>query len=57
MEGNLTWDGEHTIQCPDDVLYNCTPETYTTLLTNVTPINSIKIFKFLKIKKEAALCL
>ena len=23
----LTWGGEHTVQCTDDVLYNCTPET------------------------------
>ena len=40
MEGDLTWGGEHTIQYTDDVLYNCTPETYIILLTNVTPINS-----------------
>ena len=41
MEGNLTWEGEHTMQNTDDVLQNCTPETYIILLTNVTPINSI----------------
>ena len=40
--GDFTWDGEHTIHYTDDVLYNCTPETYIILLTNVTPINSIK---------------
>ena len=34
MEGDLTWGGEHTIQYTDDVLYNCTPETYIILLTN-----------------------
>ena len=43
MEGDLTWGGEHKIQYIDDVLQNCTPETYIILLTNVTPINSIKI--------------
>ena len=41
MEGDLTWGGEHTIQFIDDVLQNCTPETYIIFLTNVTPINSI----------------
>ena len=42
MEGDLTWDGEHTIQYTHDVLQNCTPETYIILLTNVTPIKTIK---------------
>ena len=42
MEGDLTWGGEHTVQCTDHVLQNCTPETYIILLTDVTPINSIK---------------
>ena len=41
MEGDLTWGGEHTIQ------YICAPETDIILLTNVTPINSIKY----KVKK------
>ena len=45
MEGDLTWGGEHTIQYTDDVLLNCTPETCIILLTNVTPINSIKTIK------------
>ena len=36
MEGDLTLDGEHIIQYTDDVLQNCTPETYIILLTNVT---------------------
>ena len=36
MEGDLTWGGEHTIQYTDDVLWDCTPETYIILLTNVT---------------------
>ena len=26
MERDLTWGGEHTIQCTDDVLQKCTPE-------------------------------
>ena len=30
------------MQYTDHVLQNCTPETYIILLTNVTPINSIK---------------
>ena len=41
MEGDLTWDGEHTVQYTDDV-QNCTPETYKILLTNVTPLSSVK---------------
>ena len=45
MEGNLTLGGKHTIEYADDVLWNCTPETFIIiLLANVTPINSIKIF-------------
>ena len=43
MEGDLVWGGEHTIQYTDDVLQNCTPETYMTVLTNVTPIHLMKI--------------
>ena len=43
MEGDLTWGGEHTIQYSDDILQNCTSETYRILLTNVTPLKSIKI--------------
>ena len=42
MEGDLTWGGEHTIQNTDDVLQNCTPETYIIWLSSITPINSIK---------------
>ena len=41
MKGDLTWGGEHIIQYSDNVLQNCTPETYIILLTNVTPVNSI----------------
>ena len=33
----------HTVQYIDDALQNCTPETYIILLTNVTPINLIKL--------------
>ena len=48
-EGDLTWGTEHTIQDTSDVLDSCTAETYIILLTNVTPINSIKV-KNIKIK-------
>ena len=44
MEGDLTWSVEHVIQYTDDVLQNCTPETYIILLTNVTTINSLTFF-------------
>ena len=52
MEGDLTWGGEHTIQYTDDVLQNYAPEIYIILLTNATPINSIKnkVFKYKNIK-------
>ena len=43
-EGDFTLGGEHTIQYTDDVLQNCTLETYIILLTNVTPVYSMKIF-------------
>ena len=43
MEGDLTWSGEHIIQCTEDVLQNYTPEACIILLTNVTTMNSIKI--------------
>lgn len=33
---------EHIIQHTDEVLQNCTPETYIILLANDTPINSIR---------------
>ena len=49
MEGNLTSGGEHTIQCTEDVLKNCAPETCIILLMSVTSINSIK-----KKKKDLA---
>ena len=41
MEGDLTWGGEHTVHYTDDVVQNCTPETYVILSAKVTPINSI----------------
>ena len=41
MQGVVTWGGEHAIQYTDDVLQNCTPDTYLILLANVTPINAI----------------
>ena len=41
-DGDLTWGGEHIVQYTDDVLLNCTPEAFIILLTNVTPINSMK---------------
>ena len=44
-EGDLTLGGEHTTQHTNKVLQNCTPQTYVILLTNVTPINSIKFLK------------
>ena len=46
MEGDVTWGGDHTIQCTDGVLYDCTAETYIILLTKVTPINSIKKYTY-----------
>ena len=43
VTGDLIWGSENTIKCTDDVLQNRTLETYMILLTNVTPIHSIKI--------------
>ena len=48
MDGDLTWGGEHTMQYTGDVFQNHTPEMRVILLTNVTPINSIKNNKVLK---------
>ena len=42
MERDLTQGGEHTIQYTDEVLQNCTTETFIIILTSVTPINSLK---------------
>ena len=49
-EGDLSWGAEHTIPDRGDLLQSCTAETYIILLTNVIPINSIKI-KTIKINK------
>ena len=42
LVGDLTWGGEHTVQCTEDILWNCAPETCIILLTCITPVNSIK---------------
>lgn len=43
MEGDQTLSGEHTVQqYTDNVLQNCTSETYKMLLSNATPIYLIK---------------
>ena len=34
-DGDLTWGGEHTTQCADDVVWNCAPENCIILLTSV----------------------
>lgn len=39
MEGDQTLRGEHTAQYTDNVLQNCTLETYG--ISNVTPIHLI----------------
>ena len=44
-EGDLSWGAEHTIPDRGDLLQSCTAETYIILLTNVSPINLIKIKK------------
>ena len=48
-EGDLTLSSEYTKQHTGDVLDSCTAETFIILLTNITPINSIKI-KTVKVK-------
>ena len=52
MEGDLTWGGEYAREHTDDVVQNCTPETYIILLTKVNPINSIKIGSY----KQSQVC-
>ena len=42
MNGDLTWDGEHTVHCTDGVLWNCTPEICIILFTNVNLKNAMK---------------
>ena len=41
-QGEWTLGGEHTVQCKDDVLQNCTPEIYIILPTNATPAGNGK---------------
>lgn len=41
MEGDI-WSGEHSIQCTEDVLWNCVPKNRIILLISVISINSIK---------------
>ena len=50
MIADFSQCGEHTIQYTDDGLWNCTPETYAILLTNVTPINPRKRKEKINIK-------
>ena len=45
MEGDQTLDDKYTMQFADDVLQNFTPETFIILLTSVSPINEMKIYK------------
>lgn len=42
MGGHSTWRGQQTVQYKGGMLWNCAPETYMTLLTNVTAINSME---------------
>ena len=44
-DGDLTLGGKQMVQYENDVLQNCTFEAYIILLTNITPIHSIKILK------------
>ena len=52
IEGDLAWDVEHSIQCTNDVLWNCAPETCIISLTSITPINSIKKKTETKIERK-----
>ena len=46
MEGDdLGWGTHNTVEYRRDELQNCPSETHVTLLTNVTPRNSINCFK------------
>ena len=42
VEGDLTLSGKHMVQRAGDVSWSYTFESYIILLTNVTPIKSIK---------------
>ena len=51
-KGEVSGDGwrlsvVNTVQCTDDVLWNCASETCIILLNSVTPINSIKREKYI----------
>ena len=37
MDRDLAQGGEHTVECRDDVLWNCAPKTCIILLNSVTP--------------------
>ena len=50
-ERDLTLGDEHTIQYTDDVLQNCIRATYMSVLTNITPLNSIPFRNKKKRKK------
>ena len=50
MGGDLTWGGKHTIQCADDVLQTCAPETCIIVLTSVTTM--IKVIIKIKASKS-----
>ena len=45
VEGHSTGSGEHTVQCTDDVWWNCVPET------SVTSINLTKRKKGIENRK------
>lgn len=45
MEDDLAFGGGPLMQYTDDVSQKCTLETCITLLTNITPVHSIKILK------------
>ena len=55
VEGDLTLGGEHTMQYRDDALHSCTFETFTIILIDVTPINSIKILKYIMYNWETVM--
>ena len=52
MDGDLILAGEHTIQYTDGVLENCTLKTHIMLVTNIIPINSVKIKKKIKMSTQ-----
>lgn len=52
MDRNMTWGGEHPVQCTDDVLYNCAPEACIIFLTNAIIINPIKREKITELENR-----